>query len=229
MGIIVKDTFLAHFDEKPKPTAIWPGRSGKLALRGREGALDIVVAYFHTGAEISELDLYGVHPDHAQRCTTFPALREHFRSRLGQALARAETTLTVLGGDFNWVVTDADRRSLATAETSGRRDQREENHFQSVVGRPFGLHEMHQSEMTHASASARSRLDRFYCNHHVVEQLDREVKAVALEWKPSLSHYRALLFSRRAPHKFVLADRGLSQAAIKHEDFARRTALAFQD
>eukprot|EP00959_Pyramimonas_sp_CCMP1952_P307674 6439858-Pyramimonas_sp.AAC.1 len=54
--------------------------------------------------------------------------------------------------------------------------------------------------MTFASSSAWSRLDRLYCNQHVAEQLDRDIKAVALEWKPHLSDHRAVLFSRRLPH-----------------------------
>ena len=41
----------------------------------------------------------------------------------------------------------ADRRSTASAEASGRRDQREERHFEQIIGTPFKLHEMHQPEM----------------------------------------------------------------------------------
>ena len=44
-----------------------------------------------------------------------------------------------------------------------------------------------------------SVLDRFYGNGHLADQLDRDIMAVALGWKPGLSHYRAILFSRRAP------------------------------
>ena len=35
------------------------------------------------------------------------------------------------------------------------------------------LHELHQAEYTCESARARSRIDRFYSNHFVVDQLDR--------------------------------------------------------
>ena len=81
--------------------------------------------------------------------------------------------------------------------------------------------------MTHASSSARSRLDRFQCNQRVSEQLDREIRAALLEWKPNLSSHRAVLFSRRSPKRLLLQDRGLPKEVIEHPDFARRTALAF--
>ena len=95
------------------------------------------------------------------------------------------------------------------------------------MGRPFELHDMHQREMTYAGAAARARLDRFYYNGHLAEQLDRDIRCVALEWKPGLSQHRAVLFSRRAP-QWSQETRGFQPGAEKHEDFPRRTALAFQ-
>ena len=88
-----------------------------------------------------------------------------------------------------------------------------------------GLHELHQPELTHASATSRSRLDTIYTNQHVIEQLDREVKSVALEWKPSLSNHRAVLMSRRAPQKLACGDGCVSESAYKHKDNARRVGL----
>ena len=138
-------------------------------------------------------------------------------------------TLTILGGDFNWVPADEDRRSASSAIASGIRDKREETHFQNIICKPYALHEMHQTEMTHASANARSRLDRIYCNEHVVEQIDREIKSVALEWKTHISNHRTVLFSRRAPHRLLEQDRGLQRDVIYHEDFTRQVHLSFQE
>eukprot|EP00959_Pyramimonas_sp_CCMP1952_P166240 3474441-Pyramimonas_sp.AAC.1 len=89
-----------------------------------------------------------------------------------------------MGGDFNWAPAAVGRRSCSDAGASGHRNHREESHFNAVLRHPFGLEEMHQPEMAFASSRARSRLDRIYCSRHVSEQLDREIKAAALEWKP---------------------------------------------
>ena len=86
---------------------------------------------------------------------------------------------------------------------------------------------MFQPELTHASDAARSRLDRIYSNHHNSEQLDRQFKAVALEWKHSVSNHRAVLFSRQRPQKLIVDDKPLSQASVTHEDFPRRVALNY--
>ena len=56
VGIIVKNVFLQRFAEIQWET-IWPGRALRLRLRGKEGALDVIVSYFHTGAMVQELDM----------------------------------------------------------------------------------------------------------------------------------------------------------------------------
>ena len=135
--------------------------------------------------------------------------------------------LSVLGGDFNWVTANSDRISISTASPSMRNDNGEDNHFKNHISIPHDLHEMFQSEPTHASASTRSRLDRIYCNQHVSEQLDRHLKVAALEWKVEVSNHRAVLFSRMLPQKVAHNERKVSDSAVKHEDFPRLVALNF--
>ena len=226
IGIVVKNSFLEHFEEISWQV-LWPGRAGRLRLRGREGALDLIACYFHSGATVMEADLYG-DPD-AQRtsCSSFPVLRALLRDRLARHVANASQVLSILGGDFNWVTDAADRRTRSGATASGNRDAREERHFQAVLGRPFGLQEMHQAEMTFASTRARSRLDRVYCNQHVAEQLDRNIRAIALEWKPQVSDHRAVLFSRRLPQRPPADARPLTDAQVRHPDFARQVRLEY--
>lgn len=91
IGIVVRDSFFAKFEDTQREPwqAIWPGRAGRLQLRGREGALDLIVSYFHTGATIQEPDLYGVPPAHLHRCTSFLALRELLRARISQYIVPA--------------------------------------------------------------------------------------------------------------------------------------------
>ena len=85
------------------------------------------------------------------------------------------------------------------------------------------------TNFTHQSSSARSRLDRIYCNQHVVEQFDRELRVTALDWRKDLSNHRAVGFSRKTPDKAASGRRGVSEAAIKHVDFPCRVKLAWQD
>eukprot|EP00959_Pyramimonas_sp_CCMP1952_P236079 4933990-Pyramimonas_sp.AAC.1 len=167
IGIVLHDRFLSNFTEPPRWTVIWPGRAAVLSQRGRCGALDLVVAYFPTGSEVHDADLFGAVRDQLPDSPGFPDLREHLRARLSHHVAPATQALTILGGDFNWVPSAADRRATSTANATGRRDDREERHFQSLIGRPFELQEMYQSAMTCAMASSRARLDRFYCNMHL--------------------------------------------------------------
>ena len=69
------------------------------------------------------------------------------RAKLGEAIKPRGNVLTLMGGDFNWVVCDADRRTHATMATAGKRDAGEEKQFQTCVAQRHGLAELHQPEM----------------------------------------------------------------------------------
>ena len=60
---MVNDSFLAQFQPNPPCEVIWPGRAARLHLHGSSGAIDLLVAYFHTGNEVREADFHDVHPD----------------------------------------------------------------------------------------------------------------------------------------------------------------------
>ncbi len=228
VGIILRLDFLADFSEEPKWSVIWPGRVAMLSLQGPNGALDIIVSYFHTGGEVTEHDLFGVHPHFRGQCTSFPRIREHMRQRIGVAIKPQDRALTILGGDFNWVARDNDRRSLPALETSGRKDRGEEKHFQRCIGQRHGMAELLQNEMTHKCAKSHSRLDRIYLNQHTIEQVDREIQVVALEWN-DLSSHRAILAARKIPDKANDRDRPLPKQIYSHPDYPRRCHLAWQE
>ncbi|CAK0823549.1 unnamed protein product, partial [Prorocentrum cordatum] len=82
-------------------------------------------------------------------------------------------------------------------------------------------------DFTHASASARSRLDCLYSNFHACEQLDRRLQVAALEWRHGLSHHRAVLASLRSACRSEEGDRPLTNRALMHKDFPRRLMLEF--
>ena len=89
--------------------------------------------------------------------------------------------------------------------------------------------ELCQANMTHSSATSRSRFDRLYTNQHTSEQLDRKLTAVTLEWVPNLSNHRAVFFSRTRPHRLSEDERQIQPHIIKHKDFPRRVALHYQE
>lgn len=229
VGLVIKNAFLRQFDPRPVWKVILPGRAAMLKLRGPSGALDLVVTYFPTGDQPAGDDLYGFSAAECEHASAFHELRGCLRSRLSRALSPRASALTLLGGDFNYVTDEFDRVSTTTAASTGRRDAHEERHFQSVLGTPFGLVELYQPAPTHASASARSRLDRMYMNHDMSDQLDRHFKAVALEWRPDLSAHRPVLASRSLPQRLPADARRVSDFAVNHPDFQRRVTLAYQE
>ncbi|CAK0839971.1 unnamed protein product [Prorocentrum cordatum] len=56
VGVIIRDSFLQQFTERPRWVHIWKGRAAKLCLRGPLGALDIVVVYGHAGSHRAPVD-----------------------------------------------------------------------------------------------------------------------------------------------------------------------------
>ena len=230
VGITVKLSLLQMFDERlTRWRIVMPGRAAVLRLRGKHGALDLWVVYFPTGADTTEedCDALGVASEHA--LPTSAALRHALRARLAQELTDASAALTVIGGDFNYVTEDADRRSCSTAEPSGHRDRREESHWRSAVAAKYRHHEMWQPNMTFSAHSARARLDRFYCNQHTVEQLDRQVSCSVHDWVPRLSTHRAVTFSRRRPQLLLGSERPLPEGACRDPDWKRKVTLEYFD
>ena len=180
VGITVKKTFLENFHA---PSARWdvivPGRAAILRLQGPKGSLHIMAFYFPTGTEIQEDDRRELTPNLLD--PSFKALRAAMRRKVANALAPSSLALSIPAGDFNYVAENEDRISLASGQASGGRDSSEENHWKSLT-RPRGLMEMYQGCFTHASAAARSRLDRFYSNVHTSEALNKQFATTVLEW-----------------------------------------------
>ncbi len=229
IGIIVKDSFLRQFSGPHRWHIIWPGRAAILSFRGPHGSLDVVVAYFHTGWEVREMDKFGVHPQWMEYCNSFPRLREHLRNRISAAIQSRDRVLTLFGADCNWAPQGADRRAKSTMDATGSRNDMDERHFQATMCQKHGLVELHQPEMTHSGSVSLSRLDRFYLNHHLSEQIDRELQAVALEWRRDISDHRAVFVARRLPAELDASARPISQSVYSHEDFPRRCKLTYEE
>ena len=85
------------------PVVIVPGRAAALRLNGKQGSIDIVVAYFPTGAVSHQQDVLALCPRHAREQPPLPAaLRAAVRRRIAKPLRSSATSLSVIMGDFNF-------------------------------------------------------------------------------------------------------------------------------
>ena len=211
VGLVLRDDFLKQFNQCDTETdweEVVPGRVAILHLRGPTGSLDIVIAYLHTGAARHE--------------------RAQAIRMLSARLQPQESALTILMGDFNFVVDEKDRWNKQTAVWSGAPDLEEAREFQQVLLTPHGFNELLQPLATCDTALARSRLDRVYSNHHTSDQLDRSYACSALSWN-TLSAHRPVAFSRTKPKHDDTKNPIIPAEAIRHPDWARRVALCFQE
>ena len=147
------------------------------------------------------------------------------RQTLHHAIRSQTDTLTIMTGDFNYVVADRDRFCKETGSWSGRRDQIEEAEFTEKIADPFGLYELEQGHMTQENARARSRIDRVYLNQHIADQLDGHYGCAALPWVGNLSAHRPLSFFRRRPRKRGLPNAPLATGPINDPSWPTRVAL----
>jgi len=62
----------------------------------------------------------------------------------------------------------------------------------------------------------------------VSEQIDRDMRTVALPWRTDLSHHRAVSFRKDIPVKDSAQHRGVTSAALSHPQFKQRTILNYE-
>ena len=208
IGLLLQDSFLSNFNvlQEGDWEDIEAGRAAVLHLRGPQGSLDIWVLYMATGED-----------GRNERAVT--------RQTLHHAIRSQTDTLTIMTGDFNYVVADRDRFCKETGSWSGRRDQIEEAEFTEKIADPFGLYELEQGHMTQENARARSRIDRVYLNQHIADQLDGHYGCAALPWVGNLSAHRPLSFFRRRPRKRGLPNAHLATGPINDPSWPTRVAL----
>ena len=104
--------------------------------------------------------------------------------------------MSIIAGDFNYVVDPQDRVCPSACTYTGGRDCRDTTNWRSLMETPFGFHEVFQPELTYASPDSRSRIDRIYSNQYDVEYLDKSISCTALNWKPLLFRHRAVSFRK---------------------------------
>ena len=179
VGLAVKRTFLQHFNHTTD--AAWheiiPGRAARLSLRGASGALDLYVCYLPTGSMNEEQ-------------------RQHTINKIRDNIAPNDKVLSILMGDWNFVMNNEDRLCLSTMQFTGNSDRPLARNFQTLLD-THQLHELEQLAYTHENTTAQSKLDRIYINHHLADQLDKQFSASTLP-RTRLSTHRPITFARRS-------------------------------
>ena len=115
---------------------------------------------------------------------------------LSENLSPKDEALTILMGDWNFVMKTDDRFCIRTLQSTGHTDNPTARQFQQFLD-SHALHELEQPAFTHENTTAFSRIDRIYANHHMTDQLDRHFCAAALA-HTKLSTHRPITFARQS-------------------------------
>ncbi len=151
----------------------------------------------------------------------------HLQGSPGPAFS--DCSLSIVGGDFNYVVAPEDRISKGAMQWSGAKDARDQEDFIHKFKGKQELHELFQDMATHSSGLARSRLDRVYLTQHTCEQLDSRLGCSPLEWVPKLSDHRPVVFFRSRNKKASSQVARISEQAIRHVEWPKRVTLKYGD
>ena len=171
VGIIIRDSFLNSFNSSPPVSVdVAPGEVGILRLTGPQGQMDLCSIYLPTASQ-------------GEGGSSLHNLRSALRRKIYQAFRPAQVTLSLLGGDFNYVTDKMDRWSKHAASWSNMPDHKEQTDWETLFESKMGkLSELYQPHGTHDNAGARSRLDRIYTSSGVADQIDAQLGSAALDW-----------------------------------------------
>ena len=114
--------------------------------------------------------------------------RQHAIRQLAKQIPHHHKQTTILTGDFNFVESKEDRLCYTSGEHTGQKDNHEAQLFKSTMLTPHHLSNVHQPHYTHRTPHSSSTLDRFYLNHHPLDQLDFAFHCTALEWTTHSDH-----------------------------------------
>ena len=120
---------------------------------------------------------------------------------------------------------ESDRGNYRTGSIKADKVTKEEQHFKDLIQNPFGLIEFEQEAPTHRSGDSESRIDRIYCNYHLV---DHAVRCTALRWPGGLvSAHRALQFEFRTPMDREEGSKSIPDWVYQDENWKIRTIELF--
>ena len=140
--------------------------------------------------------------------------------KTGRKIPPHNTHTTILTGDFNFVEHQVDRINMTTMTPSGNKDTHDTVSFRSHVTQPHNLLEVTQPHHTHKSTTSTAKLDRFYINHHPLDQLDHSFNCTALEWNTEISDHRPIRLTKTSNQKKNYSTIPLHH--INHPDWATK-------
>ena len=119
-----------------------------LRLDGPQGSLDIYTIYLHTGDSMPPEDALeaGFVPNH--RLPSSSELREAIRHRISAKMRHRDQAMSLMSGDFNFVVRKGGRKCVTSTADTGQRDHAEAELWKSTLETRHGLHEIFQPEFT---------------------------------------------------------------------------------
>ena len=132
-----------------------------------------------------------------------------------------------MAGDWNFVCDTADRFQKRDVTWTGGPDLPEQDQFVQQFHKERGFQELSQAEYTHDSERGGSRLDCFYNNHTLADQLDRDWGCSALQWVKHISDHRPVSFFRRSRAKREDKDRPFPSTIFQHPEWVERTAMKY--
>ena len=143
VAIWVQNSLLEKFDAPDDNNwlEIIPGRVARLRLQGPAGALDIYVVYLQVGGEQED-----------------KRARKQAIRAIAAVLAPREQALSIMVGDWNFVVNKDDRWSKQNGSWAGGTDAAEAREFADNFCRPRNFTECLQPVLTHECGKARSKL-----------------------------------------------------------------------
>ena len=223
----MQERFLRRFAlAAPRWDELLPGRLARLTLNGADGSLHLFAAYFPTGIRHA-ISAAPSSPEHLaeeslrkQRMDLAELLRHHVRPR---------EALSIVAGDFNFVMSPEDRLTKATGEFSGHRDAGEARHWQRLFGSSEVLYDLWQPAATHDGPLSRARLDRVYVSQPLCDQLDKLPYSSPLAWCPHLSQHRPLAFGRLSRQVEKGQARPVDERVIRQPSWSLRVSAAYHE
>ena len=105
-----------------------PGRIGRLRLEGPGGNLDLYTIYLPSGSDQQVVQE-----------------RARLAQKLSAIIEPRSLRLSIIMGDFNFVVAKEDRITLSNGQWSGGLDQKEAQFYDDTLWTPHGFSELRQT------------------------------------------------------------------------------------
>ena len=110
---------------------------------------------------------------------------------------------------------------------SGNKGSHEATSFHTHITKPHDLMEVTQQHHRHKNATSTAKLDRFYINHHPLDQLDHSFHCTALACNPELSNHRAIRLTKTNNSKRNYTT--LPTHHIKHPEWPHKVQRHYQE